>query len=67
MLAVSRKSFLGRVSGSGSERLAPSLACAAWAVTQGAGAQIIRCHDVAETRQAARMIEALKTAQAADS
>jgi dihydropteroate synthase len=35
-----------------------SLACAVWAVSQGA--QIVRTHDVAATRQAVRMAEALR-------
>ncbi|HEY3854253.1 MAG TPA: dihydropteroate synthase [Verrucomicrobiae bacterium] len=62
MLGASRKSFLGRAVGAKlEERVAPSLACACWA-TQ-AGAQIIRCHDVAATRHAVRMTEALMSQQ----
>ena len=55
LLGVSRKSFLGRVTGSGSEadRLPASLVCACWGVRQGAN--IIRAHDVAATRQALAM------------
>ncbi len=57
-VGASRKSFIGRVTGAPTEeRLAGSLACACWAVAQGA--HIIRCHDVAATRQALRMTEAL--------
>jgi dihydropteroate synthase len=55
VLGASRKSFLARVS---ADRLAPSLACASWAVEQGV--EVIRCHDVAPTRQAARLIETLR-------
>jgi dihydropteroate synthase len=58
LLGVSRKSFLGKVSGDGpDQRLAPGLACACMAV--GAGVQLIRTHDVAETLQAVRMTEAI--------
>jgi dihydropteroate synthase len=58
MLGTSRKSFLGRVVGAKlDQRLAPSLACACWSAQHGA--QIIRCHDVAATRHAVRMTEAL--------
>jgi dihydropteroate synthase len=58
LLGASRKSFTGAVSGAkASERLPPSLACACWAVENGAA--IIRCHDVAATKHALRMTEAL--------
>ncbi len=43
------------------ERLPPSLACACWGVENGA--RIIRCHDVAATRHAVRMTEALMQQQ----
>jgi dihydropteroate synthase len=56
LLGASRKSFLGRCSG-GTDRLAPSLACACWAVENGA--HIIRCHDLAATRGALRVTETL--------
>jgi dihydropteroate synthase len=56
LLGASRKSFMGQLSGT-TDRLAPSLACACWGVENGA--QIIRCHDVAATRGALRMTEAL--------
>ena len=62
VLGASRKSFLGRIAGAETaERLAPSLACACWALAQGV--EIIRCHDVAPTRQAAQVIEAVKERQ----
>lgn len=56
VLGASRKSFLGRLTGA-KDRLAPSLACACWGVEHGAN--VIRCHDVAATRAALRMTEAL--------
>jgi dihydropteroate synthase len=62
LLGASRKSFLGRVVGAKlQERLPPSLACACWGVQNGA--RIIRCHDVAATRHAVRMTEALMDQQ----
>jgi dihydropteroate synthase len=58
LLGVSRKSFIGALSGAGVvERLPGSLACACLAVA--AGVQIIRTHDVAETVQAVRVTEAI--------
>jgi dihydropteroate synthase len=58
LLGVSRKSFLGKVSGAQPEsRLAAGLACACLAVE--AGVQLVRTHDVAETVQALRMTEAI--------
>ena len=62
LLGASRKSFMGRVAGAKlEERLPPSLACACWGVQNGA--RIIRCHDVAATRHAVRMTEALMNQQ----
>jgi dihydropteroate synthase len=62
LLGVSRKSFIGRITGSAfPDSLAGSLACATWAVSQGTS--IIRTHDVAETVQALRMTEALLQAR----
>jgi dihydropteroate synthase len=62
LLGASRKSFLGAASGAKvQERLPPSLACACWGVENGAA--IIRCHDVAATRHAVRMTEALMKQQ----
>jgi dihydropteroate synthase len=58
LLGVSRKSFLGKMSGTETDtRLPGSLACACLAVE--AGVQILRVHDVAETAQAVRMTEAI--------
>ena len=58
LLGVSRKSFLGKISGAGlNERLPASLACATLAIESGA--RIIRAHDVRATVQAARMAEAI--------
>jgi dihydropteroate synthase len=57
LVGVSRKSFLGKLSGAEvNERLPASLACATLAVFSGA--RIIRAHDVAETVQAVRLVEA---------
>jgi len=63
VLGVSRKSFIGQITGAKdlASRLPGSLACACWAIA--AGAQIIRTHDVAATRQAIRMTEAILNAQ----
>ena len=62
LVGASRKSFLGAASGAKvQERLAPSLACACWAAQNGAA--VIRCHDVAATRHALRMTEALMNQQ----
>jgi dihydropteroate synthase len=62
LLGVSRKSFLGRWLGAGPEaRLPASLACACAAVT--AGAHVIRAHDVAATRSALRVTEAILAAR----
>jgi len=58
-LGVSRKSFLGRMLKLEAEaRLAPAVACAAWAAERGV--EIFRTHDVAETVAALRMIEAIR-------
>jgi dihydropteroate synthase len=58
LIGVSRKSFLGKITGATVEkRLPASLACATLAVA--AGVQIIRTHDVAATIQALRMAEAI--------
>lgn len=60
LLGVSRKSFIGTVTGAAvDDRLPGSLACASWAVL--AGAQILRVHDVAATHQNVRMMEAILT------
>lgn len=59
LLGVSRKSFLGKLTGAESpgERLPGALACAALAV--GQGVQVLRVHDVRETVAAARVAEAI--------
>lgn len=59
VLGVSRKSFIGKLLGvEVQDRLPASVACAAWAVAHGV--EVIRTHDVAATRQAVRLIEALR-------
>ena len=56
---MSRKSFIGAVlENQAEERLAGSLAVAVMAAQ--AGAHIIRVHDVAETRDALRMVDAVR-------
>lgn len=59
LLGVSRKSFLGQLTGATTpaERLPGALACAALAVRDGV--QLLRVHDVRETVQAARVAEAV--------
>jgi dihydropteroate synthase len=60
MVGVSRKSFLGVVTGRAepAARLAGSLAAAALAVAQGAA--LVRAHDVAETIDAVRVAERVR-------
>lgn len=59
LVGLSRKSFIGRLSAGEppGARLPGSLAGALWAASQGA--QLIRAHDVAETRQALALWTAL--------
>lgn len=59
LLGVSRKSFIGRVLGSGdlADREWPTVALTAWA--REAGARIHRVHDVTPNVQALRMVEAI--------
>ena len=59
VLGVSRKGFIGELTRAkdAGARLPGSLACACWGVASGV--QIIRTHDVADTRQAIRMTEAI--------
>lgn len=61
LVGVSRKSFIGKLNNDipADERLPGSLAAAILAVQNGAS--IIRCHDVAETKQALRMAQAITT------
>jgi len=66
LVGVSRKSFIGALTGreDPADRLAGSLAATAVAVYNGAA--VIRTHDVAATRDAVRVAEALRAARAAD-
>jgi dihydropteroate synthase len=59
-LGVSRKSFIGKITGkeAAEERLAGSLAATAIAVYNGAN--MIRTHDVSQTIQAVKMVEAIR-------
>jgi dihydropteroate synthase len=58
LVGVSRKSFIGALTGATeTERLPGSLACATLAVQSGV--QFIRAHDVRETVQAVRVTEAI--------
>lgn len=59
VIGVSRKNFVGVITGRGpDERMAGSLAAAVWAAFQGAG--VWRVHDVKESVDAARMTAALR-------
>jgi len=60
LVGISRKSFLGRLAerADPQDRLAASLAATAIAVVNGAA--MIRCHDVAATRDAVRVATALR-------
>ncbi|MEM0922837.1 MAG: dihydropteroate synthase, partial [Pseudomonadota bacterium] len=62
MLGVSRKGFIGKLTGEAlANRRAPgSIAAALWGVAQGV--QILRVHDVAETRQALTIWQELEEA-----
>ena len=66
LLGVSRKSFIARLAGEAppKARLPGSLAAALSGVARGA--QILRVHDVAETRQAVRVWEAIAAAPETD-
>lgn len=58
LVGASRKSFIGAVTGCATDsRLPGSLACACWAILHGA--QLLRVHEVAETKQAIQIIEAI--------
>jgi len=58
LIGISRKSFIGSLLGRGiSERLAGSLSASVVAIANGA--DILRVHDVKETRDLARMADAL--------
>ena len=59
LVGASRKSFIGTLLGAGlADRLPASLACACWAVREGAC--VLRVHDVAATRQALAVTAALQ-------
>lgn len=61
VIGVSRKSFIGRLTGSPPEsRIAGSVVAAVLAVKEGA--DIVRVHDVAETRQGLDVAAAISTA-----
>ncbi|MEX0299485.1 MAG: dihydropteroate synthase [Kordiimonas sp.] len=66
LFGASRKSFIGAISGEDdpSKRLPGSLAAAMRAVELGA--QIVRVHDVAETKQALSMVQAFRDAAMMD-
>ncbi len=58
LVGASRKSFIGAVTGCDTEnRLPGSLACACWAALHGA--HLLRVHEVAQTKNAIHMIEAI--------
>lgn len=58
LLGVSRKSFIGQISGAElGDRLPGSIAASVLAIS--CGAQMIRAHDIAATRQAAKVAEAI--------
>jgi dihydropteroate synthase len=60
LLGHSRKSFLGKTVGlEASDRLQPGVAVAVYAALKGAS--ILRVHDVGATREALRIIEAVRT------
>ncbi|MBN2707257.1 MAG: dihydropteroate synthase, partial [Deltaproteobacteria bacterium] len=62
LVGTSRKSFIGKITGAAvDERLPASLATAALAVA--AGAALVRVHDVAATRQALSVVDAIKNCQ----
>lgn len=58
LIGVSRKSFLGKVSGEAAAERLPA-ALAATALAAEAGAEMFRTHDVGETSRALRMTEAI--------
>jgi dihydropteroate synthase len=66
LLGASRKSFIGALTGikAASERVAGSVAAAVHGAAQGV--QILRVHDVAETRQALTVWEAMRSGAARD-
>lgn len=67
VVGVSRKGFVGRITGEdlASGRRFGTAAAVAWAVTNGAA--VVRVHDVAPMAQVVRMIEAIQNGAPADS
>ena len=60
VIGVSRKGFIGKVSGAPADRRLPgSIAVAVLAVTEGA--DVVRVHDVPETVQALRLVQAIQS------
>lgn len=66
VVGVSRKGFIGRITGEGlaSGRRFGTAAAVAWSVANGAA--IVRVHDVEPMAQVARMIEAIQHGEAAE-
>ncbi|MCL4479733.1 MAG: dihydropteroate synthase [Deltaproteobacteria bacterium] len=61
LVGVSRKSFIGKITGAGvDQRLYGSLSSALWCITQGV--DIIRVHDIKETKQAIDVIKGIMNA-----
>jgi dihydropteroate synthase len=63
LVGVSRKSFIGKVLGKErtEQRIWGTAAAVAWSVAHGAN--IVRVHDVAEMKQVAQMVEAIRLSQ----
>lgn len=61
LIGASRKSFIGRITGreKPAERLAGSLAVAAFSILRGA--QVLRVHDVKDSCDAARLVDTLRS------
>jgi dihydropteroate synthase len=60
LLGVSRKSFLGRVTGAATrDRIPAGLACTVWAAQRGT--RIFRTHDVAPTVQSLQILNAIES------
>lgn len=65
LVGASRKIFLGRITGRPvAERLSGSLGAAAYALTRGA--HLLRVHDVRETRDVAKIVDAFLTEEKDD-
>lgn len=62
LIGISRKSFIGKITGRDvNERLAGSLAGLVWCIMKGV--HIVRVHDILQTLDAVKIVEALKEAQ----